>query len=74
MKKLRYPPKRRLVNEVYSLAAVLWIPAAVALVFPFSAFTFRIRSHIVVGIGSLSVANDFGINFCSSLFCMFIFF
>ena len=41
MKKLRYPPKRRIVNEVYSLAAVLWIPAAVALVFPFSAFTFR---------------------------------
>jgi hypothetical protein len=41
VKKLRYPPKRRLANELYSLATILWIPVAVALVFPFGAFTFR---------------------------------
>ena len=41
----RYQPKRRLLNELYSLVAVFWIPAAVVAVFPFDAFRFKSRQE-----------------------------
>lgn len=37
----QYKPKRRFRHELYSLAAVLAVPVAVSLVFPYSALSWR---------------------------------
>ena len=48
----RYRPKRRMTSEIYSLALILWLPVAVALVFPFGAIGFSASDGSAVRRGS----------------------